>query len=210
MTLAHCSSSLASISHISSPSNLPGSYPTSLLASTALYSSINTHSCPALPAINPELTFPTPPVSQLSQPAPHPLDSAALLAPPSIPMPVSTTISSLSLAQCSPTIPSTLNSSTSQPSQLISQSPAAISIPAITASIATTPAQEALLPTPNFQPASVLPAVPSSQPPYMTPSQLTLSSHQPLTTTTATPSATTAAPPSMSNTTGGTGIMPTL
>ena len=192
LTLVHHFSSLASVSHISSPSDLPGSYLTSLLASPALGSSIDTHSHPALPTISPDLTFPTLPISQLSQPALHPSNFAALLAPPSIPVPASTTVLPPSLTQCSTAIPSTLTSSTSQPAQSIAQSPTS------TTSIAPTPTQKALPPAPSPQPAAISPVVPSSQLctstlPHTSSSQLTLP----------------AAPSSMTSTASRTGIMPT-
>jgi hypothetical protein len=93
------SSSLVSSPHISSPSDLPGSCPTSQLASPALGSSlVGTPSRPASPADEPTFYFPTPPVDRTSraacpqpagphQPArtvhPDPPDSASLLAPTS-------------------------------------------------------------------------------------------------------------------------------
>ena len=78
----HCS--LASLPYTSSPSDLPGSYPTSLLGLTALSSSIvNIQSRPASPAAEPSFYLSTLSVSttQSSLPARDPSNSVTLYAP---------------------------------------------------------------------------------------------------------------------------------
>lgn len=75
------SSSLVSSPHISSPSDLPGSCPTSQLASPALDSSlVGTPSWPASPADEPSFYFPTPPVDRTFRVAcPQPVQPTRLL-----------------------------------------------------------------------------------------------------------------------------------
>src|SRR5216684_3818885 len=165
-------SSLTSSPLASLPSDLPGSFPSSRLASPALDSSIaDTPSRPASPVAavtGPSFYFPTPPVSQSSQPAPRPLDFAALSAPPSpststAPAASSTPSSSVVPAASSTVVPAA--SSTVVPAaSATSASPSTSAVPTAPAvppsTIVISPVSASSSPS---QPAS--PIVSSSQPP---------------------------------------------
>src|SRR5229473_3995019 len=120
--------------------HLPGSFPSSQLASPALDSSIaNTPSRPASPVNSPSFYFPSPPILQSPQP-----DSAALPAPPSPSTSIAPAVPSSTQHSIVISPPSVISSPSQPASPVISSSqPPAIIIPTSVTPAASPRAQSA-------------------------------------------------------------------
>ena len=154
-------SSLALSPQVSSPSDLPGSFLSSQLASPALDSSIaNTPSRPASPVNSPSFYFPSPPILQSPQ-----LDSAALPAPPSPSTSIAPAVPS-STQHSIVISPPSIVSSPSQPALPIvsSSQPPAIIIPTSVTPAASPRAQSAPPVASSSQSVAAAAAIPTPVP----------------------------------------------